>query len=140
MCYATAKRPCGGRKYHQKHHGRRHRGRHFAAAMYPPVNVEELDDRYEVRLYAAGYNKEDFQVNLKDNTLTVAVQKPKEDATQWTYWRRLEFRPGNFERHFELNDKIDGEAIAAKYENGVLLLTLPKKEGFETIRQEIEIK
>ena len=55
----------------------------FANAWgYPPVNVDELDDRYEIQFYAAGYAKSDFQINLNDDTLTVAVEKPEPDWTE----------------------------------------------------------
>ena len=104
----------------------------------PPVNVKEHDDSYELYVYAAGYTKEDFQVNLKDNTLVIAIEN--KDVVDSPNWRRQEFYAQGFERHFELNEKIDKEAISAKYENGVLTLTLPKLDGFETFRKDIEIK
>ncbi len=116
-----------------EHHGRRHgRGR------FPKINVQELDDRYELFVYAAGYSKSDFKIHLSDNTLTIAVDKIANDLADYD-WRRQEFRPRKFERQFELNDKIDKASIAAKYEDGVLKVTLAKLEGFERARREVEI-
>ena len=114
-------------------HNRRHGRGHF-----PKVNVQELDDRYELYVYAAGYSKSDFKVDLTDNTLTIAVDKIANDLSE-NHWRRQEFRPRKFERQFELNDKIDKDSIAAKYEDGVLKITLAKLEGFETVRKAVEI-
>ena len=100
--------------------------------------MQELDDRYELFVYAAGYTKHDFKVTLTDNTLIIAVDKVANDLSA-NDWRRQEFRPRKFERQFELNDKIDKESIAAKYEDGVLKVTLAKLEGFETVRKTVEI-
>lgn len=107
---------------------------------YPPVNVEELDDRYEILLYAAGYAKSDFQVNLNDDTLTIAVEKPENDWSDWDRWDRQQFTPGSFERRFVLNEKIDKDSITAKYEEGILKITLQKKPGYERNRQDIEVE
>lgn len=107
----------------------------------PPVNVEELDDRYEILLYAAGYDKSEFSISLKDDTLIVQADRPSQaDEAPEMNWRRREFRPGGFKRYFELNEKIDREAISAQYADGVLKITLSKKPGSETFRQEIEVK
>jgi HSP20 family protein len=112
----------------------------FANAWgYPPVNVEEFDDRYEIKLYAAGYAKSDFKVNLKDDTLTIAVERPENEWTDWANLDWQKFTPGGFERRFKLNEKIDKASITAKYEEGVLTVTLQKLPGFETSRQDIEV-
>lgn len=137
MCYG---------KYHQKwgqhpaHHyakkARRHRRR---AAFWntPPVNVQELDDRYELWLFAAGYQKEDFEVKLRDHTLVIRVANKEEEIVESRNWRRREFHARGFERYFDLNEKIDTAGIAAKYEEGILKVILPKLEGMETQRQEV---
>ncbi|MEO1257308.1 MAG: Hsp20/alpha crystallin family protein [Bacteroidota bacterium] len=142
MCYSRANRSHWGKHHHHpRHHAKRWWKHKMAQAWgYPPVNVEELDDRYEILVYAAGYGKSDFGISLKDNTLVVQAEKPAttEEATEQN-WRRREFRPGGFERYFELNEKINKEAITAQYADGVLKVTLPKLEGKETFRQEIEV-
>ena len=143
MCYKTADHRHRGRPHH-RHGGKRHgwKSQMAAAFGYPPVNVKEADDHYEIRLYAAGYEKKDFKVTLEDNILLVAVEKEGQEPNREGHRRRrrMDFQPGNFKRHFELNEKIDKASIRAKYENGVLLLTLQKVAGKETFRQEIEIK
>ena len=115
---------------HQGHPMKKFWKERFNAAFnYPPANVQELDDKYILYLYASGYEKSDFLIATIDNTLTISVEKKQSIAS--IDWRRQEFSPHSFERRFELNEKIDISAISAKYENGVLIVTLPKLEGFE---------
>ena len=138
MCYKAAHSTHWG-KHHPRHHAKKRRRHHMGHWGYPPANVEELDDRYEIRIFAAGYEKSDFQVGLQDNDLLISVKKSYSEEEQATNERRRGFIPGNFERHFQLNEKIDKNGISAKYEAGILTVALPKREGFETIRQDIDI-
>ncbi len=122
---------------HGSHPGRRYWREKFRAALgYPPVNVKEKDNEYVLYAYAPGLKKEDFLIATIDNTLSISVEKKMDTETKW---RRQEFTHQNFKRQFELNEKVDKTTISAKYENGVLIITLPKLEGFETARQNIEI-
>jgi len=102
----------------------------------PPVNVRETDSSYELHLFAAGYEKSDFVISLTDQILSISVEDVKAAAGNW---KRQEHTPRGFVRQFELNEKTDKSAIGATYKNGVLILSLPKLEGFETARQEIEV-
>ncbi|MFK7807841.1 MAG: Hsp20/alpha crystallin family protein [Saprospiraceae bacterium] len=101
----------------------------------PPVNVRELDDKYELFVYAAGRTKEDFQIAVADGVLILKADAQKND----TDWRRQEFAMEGFKRRFELPEGADVEQIEAKYENGVLLITLPKMEDFHTKRREVAV-
>ena len=103
---------------------------------YPPANVRELDDKYELYLFAPGYEKSDFIIAIVDDRLSISVkEKDQLDGN----WKRVEFSQREFVRQFELSDKVDKESIIATYEKGVLILSLPKLEEFETSRQEIKI-
>jgi HSP20 family protein len=102
----------------------------------PPVNVRETDNSYELYLFAPGYEKNDFVISLTDQVLSISVADTK--ATEGN-WKRQEYTPKGFVRQFELNDKTDKTAIAATYKDGVLILSLPKLEGFETTHHEIEV-
>ena len=134
-----------GRAYHphwKKHHARKWFKQRFSEAYsrwQAPVNVVEFDNRYELQLFAAGYSKTDFKVSLSGNTLVITVEKGTTATGEGGKWKRQEFHAQGFDRHFELNETIDKEAITAKYENGILHLSLPKLEGFETIHQDIDI-
>lgn len=106
--------------------------------FYPPVNVQELDDRYEVFLVAPGLSREDFNISLVENVMTISVEKTKtEENDENVVWKRKEFSAGGFERKFELNEKIDLDSIKAKYGDGILQVTLSKLEGEETFRKDI---
>jgi len=107
-----------------------------AALNSPPANVKEWDDKYELYLFAPGFEKSDFIIAITDQTLSISVERKTEDEENWM---RQEYVPKKFVREFDLGEKIDVATITAKYENGVLILTLPKSAGFETKRQEIPV-
>ena len=124
-------------KRHSGSHRRHAWKENFKAAFNnPPANVLELDDKYELHLFAPGYVKSDFLIAVLDQALSISVKDKVEEEANW---KRKEYSPKGFLRQFELNEKIDKSTILAKYENGVLILNLPKLEGFETARQEIEV-
>jgi len=138
--------------YH-KHCGQQHSGayRNFGEAFKsrdwtekfranfanPPANVRELDDKYELHLFAPGYDKKDFLLAIIDKNLSISVKKEQE--TMDDSWKRQEYLPKGFVRQFELNGKIDKSNIKAKYDSGVLIISLAKQEGYETSREEIKV-
>ncbi len=104
---------------------------------YPPVNVEELDDHYEISVFAPGYDKTNFQLQIRDDLLTIQAVLPKPDSFGQEQWQRREFTPKTFKRQFSLNEKIDKDSIKAKYEGGVLVITCQKLPGHESVSQDI---
>ncbi len=144
MCYRKGFYRGWGSHQHQ-HSKRPHHAKRWAKQgvssgwNYPPVNVQELDDRYELYMYAAGYEKTDFSILVSENALIISVDKKENDDRDLFNWRRYEFRSDKFQRRFELDEKVDKEAIKAEYKDGILTVILPKLEGFETFSQEIEI-
>ena len=105
---------------------------------YPPVNVKELDDRYEIFLVAPGLERADFNISLVENVMTIAVDKKETtEKEENETWKRKEFSAGGFQQKFELNEKIDLDSIKAKYGDGILQVTLSKLEGEETVRKDI---
>ncbi len=105
----------------------------------PPVNIQEWDDRYELFLYAPGLDREDFKISVVNRVLKISVKKESETDAEAYDWRRKEYHPHHFRREFELNPGIDTAAISAKYSGGILQLTLPKLEDFQSTHQEINI-
>lgn len=104
----------------------------------PPVNVGELEDRYELHLVAPGRTKQDFQLKVQGDLLTISAQAREEsDIAQATKWTRQEFRTVSFERQFQLNEKIDAEGITASYSDGVLVVTLPKFANAHTPARDV---
>ena len=107
----------------------------------PAVNVKESKDAFELELAAPGLQKQDFQLNVDDNLLTISYEKQtsKDQSNEDTKIHRQEFTTRSFKRTFTLDEKIDAEKIVARYENGVLNLTLPKKEEVKVTPKSIEI-
>ena len=95
----------------------------------PSVNIKESQDNFEVEMAAPGMQKSDFKISLEGNTLTISSQRQHEENKKEEGYSRREFSYQSFQRSFLLpNDVVDREGIVAKYENGLLLLTIPKQE------------
>jgi HSP20 family protein len=95
---------------------------------FPAVNVLESEDSFKIELAAPGLKKEDFKVNIHENTLTISTEKKSETEETVGKYTRKEFNFTSFKRSFTLPKSVDGEKIVATYNDGVLGLELPKKE------------
>ena len=98
---------------------------------FPAVNIAESDKEYNLEFALAGYQKEDLNIKLEHDTLTVsakienkATTEPTEDETK-KYTRR-EYASKSFSRSFYLPEQVKEKDIQAKYEKGILHLALPK--------------
>ena len=107
---------------------------------FPPVNVHETTDAYHLELAAPGRTKEDFQLTIDKGQLTIAFEKKEETKNEEYKTIRKEFSFKSFKRSFNLDDRIDANAIQAKYENGVLKLLLPKKNEVKEAAKQISIQ
>ncbi|MFW5777874.1 MAG: Hsp20/alpha crystallin family protein [Bacteroidota bacterium] len=98
-------------------------------AYVPAVNVLENGDRFAIELMAPGREKGDFDLHLEDDVLTISSEKEyqHDEEKDGTFMRR-EFGYSQFKRSFTLPDTADQENIAANYKNGVLHISIPKKE------------
>jgi HSP20 family protein len=107
-----------------------------------PVNVKETDKSYEMEVAAPGLRKEDFKIAVNGDMLTVSFERKEENnqENENEGWLRREFRAQSFSRSFNLDDSVDMNKITAKYNDGILHLSLPKKEGAQRINRTIEIK
>ncbi|CAG5072569.1 hypothetical protein DYBT9623_04198 [Dyadobacter sp. CECT 9623] len=95
----------------------------------PMVNIKESAENFEVEVAAPGMNKKDFKIQLDNNLLTISSQKESEEETEHNGYNRREFSYQSFQRSFLLpKDVVDHDGILAGYENGLLRLTIPKKE------------
>ncbi len=106
---------------------------------FPPVNITEKNNSYHLQLAAPGLEKDNFSIKLEGNLLTIsAAQKETvKEADEKTI--RREFSQKAFKRSFTLDEKIDADNIKAKYENGILILELAKKEEAKQGSKEIAI-
>lgn len=107
---------------------------------FPPVNIVEKDNAYQLEIAAPGFDKADFNVKLEENLLTISNEKKEDTAASTEKQIRKEFSYKAFKRSFTIDEKIDAEHINAKYENGILKLELPKKEIAKAVAKEINIQ
>jgi len=95
----------------------------------PAVNIVESDDAFIVEVAAPGMKKDDFDINIFENVLTISSEKEEVDEEKDKNYSRREYKYLSFKRSFTLpKDIIDDEKVKAKYENGELFITIPKKE------------
>jgi HSP20 family protein len=106
---------------------------------FPPVNISETKDIYELEFSVPGRNKEDFKITVDKNILTVSFEKKEEVKNESKKQIKKEFSLPSFKRSFTLDEKIVAENIAAKYENGLLVLSLPKKEEVKAEAKQISV-
>jgi HSP20 family protein len=95
----------------------------------PSVNIKENDDEFEVELAAPGLVKSDFNIELNKDLMTISSEKKTENETnEGKQFARREFSYQSFSRSFYLPNSADAEKIKARYENGILKVSIPKKE------------
>lgn len=94
----------------------------------PAVNISERKDDFQVTMAAPGLKKEDFKIRLEGTILTISSEKEEESEEKNEKFTRREYSYSSFERSFSLPEEVNQSAIEAQYKDGVLSLTLPKKE------------
>jgi len=97
----------------------------------PSVNISETENNFEVEMAAPGLKKEDFKIELDGNMLTISAEKKEEikDENKDEKFSRREFSYQSFQRSFQLpKDVVDEDKVKAYYQDGVLKLSIPKKE------------
>jgi len=106
---------------------------------FPPVNITEAKDNYELEFNVPGRNKEDFKITVDKNILTVSFDKKEETKDESSKQIKKEFTLQPFKRSFTLDEKVISDNIAAKYEDGLLTLTIPKKEEVKVEAKQIAV-
>ncbi|MCM4154573.1 Hsp20/alpha crystallin family protein [Gramella sp. AN32] len=96
----------------------------------PAVNIHENDDSFEVEVAAPGKTKKDFDIEVENNILTISSEDKEEKETTDNNGRctRREFSYSNFRRVFTLPNIVESEKINATYNDGVLKISVPKRE------------
>lgn len=104
-------------------------GKHAKNMM--KTDIREHDDKYEIDIDLPGFKKDEIGVELEDGYLTITAQKSlnkDEEKKQGRYIRRERYA-GSMQRSFYVGDALTQEDIKAKYEHGILKLSVPKKEA-----------
>lgn len=103
------------------------------------VNIHETKDGFHLEMNAAGRAKEDFKIQLEKGTLTISYNKKEEVKDESYKTLKREFSFESFKRSFTIDSNIEAEKIEAKYEKGILLIYLPKKEEVKNSPKQISI-
>jgi HSP20 family protein len=114
---------------------------HDAVFSQPSANVLESKDAFKVAIAAPGFDKTHFSVNVEKDQLVITAQRETQNESEAAAERfvRREFRFENFKRSFKLPQTVNQDSIVAVYENGILNVTLPKKEEAKPLVRTIEI-
>ena len=117
----------------------------FSAPMLPKENhmkcdIYEKDGKYHIEMDVPGYNKEDIKIEAQKDSLVITAEKKEEKNEEDKKKRYIhrERRCGKYQRSFYLED-LDSDNIDASFNNGVLKITIPKKEEKEN-KKFIDIK
>ena len=105
-----------------------------------PVNVRETENQYEMDVIAPGCKKEDFNISIDDNMLTISFDsKTENENSPKANWVRNEYVQRSFSRTFTLDDTVDVNKINATYTDGILHVTLAKNEKAKKVTKNIQI-
>jgi HSP20 family protein len=105
--------------------------RRSVAATLPAVNIREDNDQFLLEVAAPGMKRDDFKVELDNSVLTISSDKGENHVEQngAANYARREFNYQAFQRSFSLpEDKVEGDKIAARYTDGILHISIPKKD------------
>jgi len=105
----------------------------------PAVNIAENENEFHIELAAPGLKKEDFKINLDKSVLSVSADK-KVEVVEGTKFSKREYNYTSFTRSFTLPETVDHSKIDAEYTDGVLKLTVAKREEAKFQSREIAIK
>jgi HSP20 family protein len=94
----------------------------------PAVNIVENDNEFVIEVAAPGLDKKDFKIDLENNVMTISSEKEDKMEDKNGKSIRKEFRYTSFSRTFTLPETVDSDKIRAKHKDGILSVSIPKKE------------
>ncbi len=109
-----------------------------AYSFVPKVDIIETEKAFEIHVAVPGMNKEDFKIDLNDNFLTISGERKFTAEKESNNFRSIETQYGTFSRSFSMPENVDVAKIAAKYNNGILELVIPKDEK-KTLKTTIKV-
>ncbi len=110
------------------------------AAFIPAVNTREGEYAYHVEVDLPGIKKEDIDINVEGNVLTISGERKVKDEIKEDDYYKIESKYGKFSRSFTLPEKVDVEDIHAESGDGVLEIIIPKLKEVEKKPKKIKIK
>jgi HSP20 family protein len=119
-------------------HGNATPVRNTAGVWAPAVDIYETAEAYVLHADLPGMTKEDIEVQVLEDQVAIRGNRKRVQPTEEKGFHRLERAEGRFERSFRIKGGIDASRVEARFENGVLTVTLPKPE--EAKPRQVEIK
>lgn len=114
----------------------------FTSGAYPKMDAYEYQDSIKLVAEVPGLSKSDISISVEKNILSITGNKRQEKECDEkeckVIWK--EIKKSSFNRKVRLDDKLDGDNIAAKFEDGVLTISIPKITPDDKIKKEIEIE
>jgi HSP20 family protein len=111
--------------------------RSVARGTYPPINVGSTPEKVDIYLFAAGLDPKGLDISIQQNLLTVSGERRLPVNDNVNYYRQERFN-GEFRRAITLPEDVDPDRVEARYRDGVLHLTVPRREV--TKPRQIEVK
>ncbi len=111
---------------------------HFSNSGQLKVDIKENEKEYILEAELPGIKKEEINLKVNDNKLTISVEKDEEKEEKNERYLRKERRTSSMTRSFSI-DNVHSDKITAKFDNGILILVLPKKEETCQIEKKIDI-
>ena len=103
------------------------------------VNTKETKDNFSIEVAAPGYQRDQFKIEVVNQTLTISGEATAQEDEEGDKWTRREYQFSNFKRSFSLPKTVNAEKIKAAYREGILYVTLPKMEEAKG-KERIEVK
>ena len=94
----------------------------------PSVNIVEMPEQFKLELAVPGLSKEDIKMSLEKNQIEISAEKKEDKTTENSRFTRREFNFSSFKRNFLIPKTVDKNRIEASYENGILTVSLFKRE------------
>ncbi len=110
------------------------------ASNLPPVNISENESEFKVEVAAPGLKKDDFKITTENGMINISAEREETKEEKEENFTRKEYNFNSFSRSFYLPEDIIEDNIKAKYEDGVLKLSLPKKEEIKKLSKKNQVK
>ena len=108
-------------------------------SYYPAVDIEETEKEFILSADMPGLKKKEVTIDIHDGIITIKGERMNEDKSSFNGYRMNERQFGSFNRSFRLPDNVNEDKIAAKFDNGELLITLPKTKEIIPEGRQIKI-
>ena len=109
----------------------------YSNVWRPAMDVQEMEKSYDLSFSLPGFEKDEFTVSVKNNTLSLKAKKEEKSESEGSKYLTREMARGSFERHIDLPENVNTDKIAAEYKSGILTLSIPKTK--EALPKEIAV-